>query len=74
MFLKLLKGLFKKPCRIDWDLSREEWIKSVLADLVPKLQQDQRFERSGDLISRFNWEIKISFSEKKFKKLFKELV
>ena len=67
MFLKLLKGLFKKPCRIDWDLSREEWIKSVLADLVPKLQQDQRFERSGDLISRFNWEIKIWRENRKFR-------
>lgn len=66
MLLRLFKRLFKKPCRIDWDLSREEWIESVLTYLVPKLEQDQRFDRSADLIGRFHWQIKTWRENHKF--------
>lgn len=69
MLLKLFKRLFKKPCRIDWDLSREQWIESVLTCLVPKLEQDQRFDRSADLIARFRREIEAWRKNHKFRQV-----
>lgn len=44
---------------IDWNASREDWISAVCASLIPKLNSDARFDRSGELIARFHHEVNI---------------
>ncbi len=44
---------------VDWNASREDWITAVCTSLIPKLNSDARFDRSGELIARFHHEIDV---------------
>ncbi len=56
-FVRAKNGGVSVP--IDWNTSREDWISAVCAILIPKLNSDVRFDRSGELIARFHHEVDI---------------